>query len=149
MSYARSVPWIDVDEPFASPPLAAGTMTTPDGSGAADLDDRWGSIEGVTLEGVVDATACKRIEIRGSVLRSVTFETSGPCELDVQGCELVDCDLSTLRFRALTNTSMAGCKLSGCDFGEAIIRDLWRAPSVGRGADNRNAKQERGVFKES
>ncbi len=122
--YDPPVPWIEVDEPFATPPRGAGVLAAPDGAGFVELADRWGSIEGARLHGTIDATACERLELRGSVLHGAAFATGDGLELDVRNCELVDCDLTTLRFRALTNTRLVGCKLSGCDLGSAQVRDV-------------------------
>lgn len=118
------MPWIDVAEPFAAPPKAVGPLSPPDGGGAVDLEDRWGSIIGAGLTGGVDLGACEQVEIRGSVFRGVSFRADPGAELDVSTSSFVDCDLSALRFTKLTNTSFEGCKLSGVDFSAGLARDV-------------------------
>lgn len=118
------MPWIDVAEPYAAPPKALGPLSPPDGEGAVDLEDRWGSIIGAELTGIVDLRGCEQVEIRGSAFRGVSFRAEPGVELDVSASSFVDCDLSALRFPKLTNTSFEGCKLSGVDFSAGLARDV-------------------------
>ena len=118
------MPWIDVDEPYADPPRAVGPLSTPGDDGTVDLDERWGSILSSELAGGVDISGCDQVEIRGSVLRGVSFRARPGVELDVTASLFVDCDLSALRFTKLTNTAFEGCKLSGADFSGGLVRDV-------------------------
>jgi len=118
------MPWVDVDEPFASPPRAAGPLADPAGEGMVDLEDRWGSIVEAELRGGVDISRCEQVEIRGSVFRGVSFRSQPGIELDVTASTFVDCDLSALQFTKLTNTRFEGCKLSGVDFSAGLVRDV-------------------------
>jgi uncharacterized protein YjbI with pentapeptide repeats len=116
--------WIEVTEPFASPPRAVGPLAEPNADGVVDLEDRWGSILEASLRGGVDLGPCEQVEIRGSVFRWVTFRAQPGVELDVTASTFVDCDLTALRFTKLTNTRFEGCKLSGVDFSGGVWRDV-------------------------
>jgi len=118
------MPWVVVDEPFATPPKAVGPLAEPRGDGAIDVDERWGSIVEADLQGGVDVSLCEQLELRGSVLRGVTFRAQPGIELEVNATRFVECDLTALRFTKLTNTSFEGCKISGVDFSAGLIRDV-------------------------
>lgn len=135
--------------PHADPPRSTGPLSAPGDDPILDLDDRWGSIDGVSLRGAVDVSACERLEIRGSVLTGVTFEVDAALEIDVADTEFVDCDLSALRFTKLTNCSFSGCKLSGVDLTAAFVRDVSFERTMLRFTTLRMAELERVTFVDS
>lgn len=143
------MPWIDVDEPHASPPRSTGPLTAPGPDGVVDLEDRWGSVIEAELDGEIDLGACAQVEIRGSVLRGATVRGDGSVELDVTATTFVDCDLSAVRFTRLTNTRFEGCKLSGVDLGGGLVRDVVLERTTLRLSTLRMTELERVAFVDS
>ncbi|MEM7142782.1 MAG: pentapeptide repeat-containing protein [Actinomycetota bacterium] len=99
-------------------------MSTPGADPIVDLDDRWGTIDGASVRGTIEAEACEQLEIRGSTFHGVTFERGSELSLDVADAVFVDCDLTGLRFTTLTNSAFEGCKLSGVDLTTSVVRDV-------------------------
>ena len=135
-----------MDEPFAAAPRAAGLLAAPDGDGTVDLDDQWGTIRAAALAGELDAGRCQRLEVEASELKAVSVVGGPELELDVRASELLDCDLAGVRLRAVMNTRLVGCKLSGADLTNAILRDVVFERCLLRMTSVRMAELERVAF---
>lgn len=143
------MPWVEVAEPFAAPPRAAGPLSAPAGDGVVDVEDRWGSILEAEMTGGVDLGHCEQVEVRGSVFRGVSFRAAPGIELDVTASSFVDCDLTALRFTKLTNTTFEGCKLSGVDCSAGVVRDVRFDRTLIKLSVLRMAEFERVEFRDS
>lgn len=141
------MPWLEVDEPFSAGPRSVGPMTAPGDAAVIDVDDRWGSILEAELTGTVDVSGCERLELRGSVLRGVSFVAQPGVELDITNCDFIECDLSAVRLATVTNSRFEGCKLSGVDLGSAILRDIDFERTLLRMTTCRMAQLERVAFR--
>ncbi len=141
------MPWVDAAENSAAPPVGPGPIAEPGEDAVVDLEDRWGSIEGADLAGEIDAGACERLEIRGSRLRGVRLDVGDGCRIDLDHCELIECDLSTLRLESVTASRFVDCKLTGCDLSEATVRDAEFDRCLLRLVNGRMARLERVVLR--
>lgn len=123
------MPWIEVAEPHAEPPRLPRRALAPGGS-ALELDGRWAELIDVETAGqTIDLGACSSLEIRSSRLTGVRFENAEGVDVEVRDSELIDCDLSRVRFRSVATSTFDGCKLTGADLSGAQVRDVRWASS--------------------
>lgn len=139
------MPWVEVAEPFAAPPRRLGPAAPPGDEAVIELDDA-GVIIDAVIRGPLDISSCSRLEIRGSVLRGVSFEGAADVEIDFAATHLANCDLQGIRVMRATDTHFDACRLSGCDLGGAVLNDVAFDDSVVRMTNLRLAELGRVRF---
>ena len=124
-----AVPWIEVSEPYAKPPRTPTRMPAMRTLDEIEIDEPWAELVGIVAQGrVLDLSSCSTLEIRSSRLVGIRFEGVDGTEVDVHDTVFVNCDLSRVRFRSMTSSTLESCKLTGTDFGGGTVRDVrWSA----------------------
>lgn len=118
------VPWIDVSEPYAKPPRRTGPKTATEPVDRIEIDDQWAELNEVEVNSdVLDLSGCSSLEISSSRLIGLRFENPDGVEVEAHNVAFTNCDLSRVRFKALTASSLTSCKLTGTDFGGGLARD--------------------------
>lgn len=129
------MPWIDVREPYAAPPVVHEPTATElvhgplgpdrDGSGFGDGGYSDGGYSDVVLDGndvVVGPHA--ELLIESSIVRNVTLCPDHQVGLDSSWCVFSSCDLSRCDVRRLRASRLSDCKLLGTDFSDADVSDV-------------------------
>lgn len=126
MQYSRSMPWIDPIQDYAQPPrLAVMPAAIDEWPGETETGPDGGLIERyVITETLLDATTTDGLEIVDCDLSGVRFVTDRRHSLEIRGSTLRDCDLSGARIRSMRSMRVIGSRISGADLSGASLSDV-------------------------
>ena len=118
------MPFVDEVGALAVPPTAAEPAPREEWGGRIELDDGYGLLHDVHIEGAVPLDGCSELEIVKCVLSGVSFDASPAVRLDIRQSSFEACDLSGAVISSLTASTLADCKLIGTDLSQADIRNV-------------------------
>lgn len=148
MTYGPAMPWISVDDVFATPPRFVEVSTAEDWSGELDLDRGWAELVEVSAVGCrVDVEDCSDLSVTGSYLGDAVFDVGEESpEVEIWRSRFENSDLSALRVSSVRSSTFVGCKFVGTDFAEARLDDVKFERCTFRYTNLRMAKLNRVEF---
>jgi hypothetical protein len=120
------VPWIEVDEPFARPPRLRPVRPGRHWVEPLDVDRGWAELAEVEVgaSAGLDLSGCDELEIRDCRLEGLALAPDAGLSITLHRSELVNCDLSRVRCKAMRSSSISACKLIGAELSGATISDV-------------------------
>ena len=142
--------WIDPVDSYALPPRLSDPEPLDVWAGVFEKASasRWELFDTAVPQCELDLDGCEVIEIENSTLDGVTFIGHTTTRFSMSRSAVVGCDLSRARFVSLRNVRFVGCKLVGADFALADLLDVSFERCVLRLVNLRTAKLRRVQFLE-
>lgn len=118
--------WIEVDEPFAKPPRPRVPRDPARFSGPLEPDRGWAGLSGVAVDPSAppDLSACSELTVEDSVIDGLTLLGPEPLRIEIFRSGLDGCDLSQATIGTIRHSRLTGCKLTGTDFSGGLISDV-------------------------
>ncbi len=140
--------WIDPVVVYAAPARLSDPEPRHVGAGAIEdrADRRWELIDTAVSAGELDLDGCEALEVDNSTLDGVTFIGGTMASVSLSHSVAVGCDLSAIRFLSLRNVRLDDCKLVGADFAGGDLVDVSFKRCVLRLVNLRNVKLRRVQF---
>ena len=140
--------WIDPVVVYAAPPRLSEPEPRRVWSGTIEdrADSRWELIDTAVSATEFDLDGCDTLDLDNSTLDGVTFIGGTMASLSMSHSVAVGCDLSAIRFSSLRNVRFNDCKLVGADFAGGDLVDVSFLRCVLRLVNLRNVKLRRVQF---
>lgn len=119
------MPWVDVHEPHATPPVVHAPTATHELDGVQHPESGEHRFDDIVLDGaVVELRSDADLTVESSIVRNVVLCPEDPVELDASWCTFSYCDLSRADVRRLRASRLSDCKFVGTDFSDASVHDV-------------------------
>lgn len=144
--YGAAVPLLDPPDPYCRPVRLPDAEELPEWDGYLDVEDGYGLLRDVTVNGPIDLDGCQELELLGCDVSNVSFADHPGIQLEISRCRLNTCDLSQARVTSLMRTRLTGCKFIGSDLSGTAIEDVIFTSGVFRYTNLRMSSYLRVLF---